>query len=140
MPPEKDTFRQRRSAATVALALSSLLLSPLATRAAPPAPELHPSALPSSLSEARQALLSLVPDAERLSAHRRRDPRRVRKISEVPGAPMVCVRTPANNYGSLFQRRRCMTIAEFQRERRLALLRSEAFLGMPTDGLLVTTR
>ncbi len=140
MPPEKDPLRQRRSAAAVALVLSSLLLSPLATHAAPPAPESNPGAIPSSLSEARRALLSLVPDAERLSARRKRDPRRVRKISEVPGAPMVCVRTPANNYGSLFQRRRCMTIAEFQRERRLAMLRAQAFLGMPTDGLLVTTR
>ncbi|MEM9384065.1 MAG: hypothetical protein AAGA68_03330 [Pseudomonadota bacterium] len=127
MPHDAKARRRQHSLAVVtAICLS---LSTATARAAAPH-ELIKATIPHSLSEARQSLVSLVPDAKPLAPRRGGDRRRIPLAAEVPGPPMICLRSATSAYANLFKRRRCMTVAEFERERRLAILRGRTVISM----------
>ncbi|MEO0423751.1 MAG: hypothetical protein AAF184_15545 [Pseudomonadota bacterium] len=127
MSHDAKAVRRHSPLAAAATAVCLSLSSPIAL-AAPPH-ELIKATVPHSLSEARQALVALVPDAEPLTQHGR-DRRRVPLATEVPGPPMICIRSANSPYANLFKRRRCMTLTEFERERRLAVLRGRTVISM----------
>lgn len=128
MSHDAKAVRRHAPLAVTATAVCLSLSTSIAPAATPH--ELINATIPHSLREARQALVALVPDAEPLSRPRGRDRRRVPLATEVPGPPMICIRSVTGPYASLFKRRRCMTVTEFERERRLAILRGRTVINM----------
>ncbi|MEO0972943.1 MAG: hypothetical protein AAFX85_07590 [Pseudomonadota bacterium] len=119
-------------AAATVLALS-------ATVHADPATNGVASLSPGTLAEARRTLEALVPDLHVLSTTHKSRGSRVPFAMELPPPPVVCVEGPRpTGSASLISRRRCVSLAEFEREQRLARLRGQAMFGFDTGRLIVT--